>query len=74
MGRGALDRRGGQRPAHPRGRRDSVQSLLEHRTYIEALTQQDPERYCRTFLTGMVEAAAEQFDGRPAVTFEVLAH
>ncbi len=43
----------------------AVRSLLEHRTYIEALTQEGPERYCRTFLTGMAEAAAERF-GRPA--------
>ncbi|WP_329163801.1 hypothetical protein OHA63_36435 [Streptomyces anulatus] len=34
----------------------------------------DPEPSCRTFLTGMVEAAAERFGGRPAVTFEVSTH
>ncbi|MET8607005.1 PIG-L deacetylase family protein [Streptomyces rubiginosohelvolus] len=69
---------GSDRPTHAvdatAGLERSVRSLLEHRTYIEALTQEDPERYCRAFLTGMVEAAAEQFGGRPAVTFEVFAH
>ncbi|MET9429742.1 PIG-L deacetylase family protein [Streptomyces sp. NPDC003036] len=49
----------------------AVRSLLEHRAYIEALTDQDPEEYCRTFLTGTAQAAAARFGGRPAVTFEV---
>ncbi|WNI20699.1 PIG-L deacetylase family protein [Streptomyces sp. ITFR-16] len=49
----------------------SVQSLLAHRTYIEVLTDEDPEAYCRAFLTGNAEAAAERFGGRPAVTFEL---
>ncbi|WP_455361127.1 PIG-L deacetylase family protein [Streptomyces sp. SYSU K21746] len=50
----------------------SVKSLLEHRAYIEALTEEDPEAYCRTFLTQNAQAAADRFGGRPAVTFEVL--
>ncbi|MFG3497764.1 PIG-L deacetylase family protein [Streptomyces sp. NPDC047928] len=49
----------------------AVLSLLEHRAYIEALTDQDPEEYCRTFLTRNAESAAPRFGGRPAVTFEV---
>ncbi|GGT15130.1 GlcNAc-PI de-N-acetylase [Streptomyces purpureus] len=49
----------------------SVLSLLEHRAYIEALTDQNPEEYCRTFLTGNAEAASARFGGRPAVTFEL---
>ncbi|WP_455353216.1 PIG-L deacetylase family protein [Streptomyces sp. SYSU K217416] len=49
----------------------SVKSLLEHRAYIEALTEEDPEAYCRTFLTENAQAAADRFGGRPAVTFEV---
>ncbi|MEU3919015.1 PIG-L deacetylase family protein [Streptomyces sp. NPDC029004] len=49
----------------------SVLSLLEHRSYIEVLTDQDPEEYCRTFLTGYAEQAAARFGGRPAVTFEL---
>ncbi|HCA85961.1 MAG TPA: PIG-L domain-containing protein [Streptomyces sp.] len=48
-----------------------VRSLLAHRTYIEALTDEDPEVYARTFLRGNAEAASARFGGRPAVTFEV---
>lgn len=51
----------------------SVQSLLAHRTYIEALTDDDPEAYCRTFLTGNAQASAPRFGGRPAVAFELFA-
>jgi LmbE family N-acetylglucosaminyl deacetylase len=49
----------------------AVRSLLEHRTYIEVLTNEDPEAYCRSFLTGNVQAAAERFGGTPAVPFEL---
>lgn len=49
----------------------SIRSLLEHRSYIEVLTDEDPEKYCRSFLTGYAQAAAERFGGRPAVTFEL---
>ncbi|MBM9617781.1 PIG-L deacetylase family protein [Streptomyces zhihengii] len=49
----------------------SVRSLLEHRAYIEGLTEQDPQEYCRSFLTSMAEATAPRFGGRPAVAFEL---
>jgi LmbE family N-acetylglucosaminyl deacetylase len=49
----------------------SVRSLLEHRAYIEVLTDQDPEEYVRSFLTGSAERAAERFGGKPAVTFRL---
>ncbi|TXL89871.1 PIG-L deacetylase family protein [Streptomyces sp. IB2014 016-6] len=49
----------------------SVQSLLEHRSYIEVLTDEDPEAYCRTFLTANAQGVAARFGGRPAVPFEV---
>ncbi|MDT0567618.1 PIG-L deacetylase family protein [Streptomyces sp. DSM 3412] len=49
----------------------AVASLLEHRTYIEALTKEDPESYARALLTGYARAAGERFGGRPAVAFEV---
>ncbi len=66
---------GTDRPTHAvdatPGFERSVRSLLAHRTYIEVLTDEDPETYCRTFLAGATEAAAERFGGRPAVTFEV---
>ncbi len=69
---------GSDRPTHAvdvtAGLERSVRSLLEHRTYIEALTREDPESYCRTFLEGMAKDAGERFGGRPAVTFEVFAH
>ncbi|MGI5479152.1 PIG-L deacetylase family protein [Streptomyces lavendofoliae] len=53
------------------GMERAVRSLLEHRAYIEVLTDQDPEEYCRTFLTANARAAAPRFGGRPAVAFEV---
>ncbi|MEU9395099.1 PIG-L deacetylase family protein [Streptomyces sp. NPDC048324] len=51
----------------------AVRSLLEHRTYIEALTDEDPETYARAFLTENAGRVAERFGGRPAVAFEVFA-
>ncbi|MET4921598.1 PIG-L family deacetylase [Streptomyces sp. PSRA5] len=51
----------------------SVRSLLEHRTYIEVLTIEDPEVHCRNFLTASALQAAPRFGGRPAVPFEVFA-
>ena len=49
----------------------AVRSLLEHRTYIEVLTDEDPETYCRTFLTAGAQATGERFGGKPAVAFEL---
>ena len=49
----------------------AVRSLLQHRTYIEALTDEDPEIYARSFLTAQTEAAGERFGGTPAVAFEL---
>ncbi|MDG4862105.1 PIG-L family deacetylase [Streptomyces sp. T-3] len=49
----------------------AVQSLLAHRTYIEGLTDEDPESYVRNFLTMTTGMAAERFGGRPAVSFQV---
>lgn len=48
-----------------------VASLLEHRAYIEALTDEDPETYVRNHYTRVASGAAERFGGRPAVAFEV---
>ncbi|MFH8367189.1 PIG-L deacetylase family protein [Streptomyces sp. NPDC018031] len=53
------------------GAERAVRSLLAHRTYIEALTDEDPEQYCRTFLEGAMGSAGARFGGRPAVAFEV---
>ncbi|GGZ84146.1 PIG-L deacetylase family protein [Streptomyces echinoruber] len=49
----------------------AVRSLLEHRTYIEALTDEDPETHARGFLTRVATAAGERFGGTPAVAFEL---
>jgi LmbE family N-acetylglucosaminyl deacetylase len=53
------------------GMERAVRSLLEHRTYIGALTDQEPETYARGFLTTGAERTAEMFGGTPAVAFEV---
>ncbi|MER7664229.1 MULTISPECIES: PIG-L deacetylase family protein [unclassified Streptomyces] len=49
----------------------SVRSLMEHRSYIQVLTDEDPQEYCRTFLVGSAEAVGPRFGGRPAVAFEL---
>ncbi|MFE2508458.1 PIG-L deacetylase family protein [Streptomyces naganishii] len=49
----------------------AVRSLLEHRTYIEALTDEDPETYAREFLTSTATAVGERHGGKPAVAVEV---
>ncbi|GIH80517.1 PIG-L deacetylase family protein [Planobispora longispora] len=49
----------------------AVLSLLEHRTYIEALTDEEPESYCRAFVEQVTSTAAARFGGRPAVSFEL---
>ncbi|NJP48716.1 PIG-L family deacetylase [Streptomyces sp. SBST2-5] len=53
------------------GMERAVRSLLEHRAYIEALTDRDPEEYVREFLIGFAREAGKRFGGRPAVTFEL---
>ncbi|MFB7866034.1 PIG-L deacetylase family protein [Streptomyces sp. NPDC056069] len=49
----------------------ATRSLLAHRTYIEALTDQDAEEYVRDFVAESTGRAAGRFGGRPAVAFEV---
>ncbi|WP_327580710.1 PIG-L family deacetylase [Nonomuraea sp. NBC_00507] len=48
-----------------------VRSLMEHRAYIEALTDEDPETYARTLIEGFARQEAERFGGRPAVIFRL---
>ncbi|MFI6735668.1 PIG-L deacetylase family protein [Nonomuraea sp. NPDC050451] len=48
-----------------------VRSLVEHRAYIEALTDKDPESYARDLIEGFAREAAERFGGRPAITFRL---
>ncbi|GAA3446820.1 PIG-L deacetylase family protein [Planomonospora venezuelensis] len=66
---------GSPRPTHAvevsGGVERAVRSLLEHRTYIEALTDEEPEGYCRAFVDQVTSAAAARFGGRPAVAFEL---
>ncbi|MGW7522108.1 PIG-L deacetylase family protein [Streptomyces sp. NPDC054783] len=66
---------GSSRPTHAvdarPGLERAVRSLLEHRSYIEALTDEDPETYVRTFLTTNARTTGERFGGMPAVAFEV---
>ncbi|WP_405542017.1 PIG-L deacetylase family protein [Streptomyces phaeochromogenes] len=53
------------------GMERAVHSLLEHRTYIEVLTDEEPEAYVRNFLTGFAQTTGERFGGKPAVAFEL---
>lgn len=48
-----------------------VRSLMEHRAYIEALTDQGPEAYARDLIEGFAREAAGRFGGRPAITFRL---
>ncbi|MGP4052017.1 PIG-L deacetylase family protein [Streptomyces sp. 2A115] len=54
-----------------RGLEQAVQSLLRHRAYLAALTDEDPETYVRRFLTDSTSAHSARFDGNPAVVFEL---
>ncbi|MEU0676400.1 PIG-L deacetylase family protein [Streptomyces sp. NPDC006172] len=49
----------------------AVASLLEHRSYIKALTDENAETYARNFLTEVAHSVGERFHNRPAVAFEL---
>jgi LmbE family N-acetylglucosaminyl deacetylase len=53
------------------GFEQGVRSLLEHRTYLEALTEEDPETYARRFLADTTRAHSPRFGSLPAVAFEL---
>ncbi|MFD6325075.1 PIG-L deacetylase family protein [Streptomyces sp. NPDC058442] len=53
------------------GRERAVRSRLEHRTYLQSLTDEDPEAYVRSFLPGDARQSGKRFGNRPAVTFEL---
>ncbi|MEU5366505.1 PIG-L deacetylase family protein [Streptomyces sp. NPDC005925] len=55
------------------GMERAVRSLLEHRTYIEALTDEDPETYARGLLTSFAQQSGRRFGGGAAVSFELFA-
>ncbi|WP_113704836.1 PIG-L deacetylase family protein [Nonomuraea lactucae] len=50
-----------------------VRSLLAHRAYIAALTDEEPEAYARSFVERAARQAAERFGGRPAIPFRLFA-
>lgn len=49
----------------------AIASLREHRTYLTALSDKDPETYARELHRAAVDAAAGRFGGRRCVTFEL---
>jgi LmbE family N-acetylglucosaminyl deacetylase len=57
--------------AAERGFEQAVRSLLAHRTYLEALTDEEPESYVRRFLTTSTLAHKARSGGGPAVVFEL---
>jgi LmbE family N-acetylglucosaminyl deacetylase len=50
----------------------AVLSLAAHRSYIEALSDQQPEAYAREFLSRASSGVADRFGGRAAVSFELI--
>ncbi|MDB1088519.1 PIG-L family deacetylase [Streptomyces sp. ACA25] len=50
----------------------AIASLTEHRAYLEGLGE-DPAAYARSLITRGVDEAAERFDGRRCVPFELFA-
>ncbi|HEX4811909.1 MAG TPA: PIG-L deacetylase family protein [Nonomuraea sp.] len=51
-----------------------VRSLMEHRAYIEALTDEDPETYARALVEGGCREAGKSFGDRPAVVFRLFTY
>lgn len=49
----------------------AIASLTEHRAYIEALSDQDPEEYARERLTRSARTMSTRFGGRLATAFEL---
>ncbi|GAA1662725.1 PIG-L family deacetylase [Glycomyces endophyticus] len=49
-----------------------IASLLEHRAYLSALTDEDPETYARGFLTQFAQATGERFGVPFATAFELV--
>ncbi|MGP3978369.1 PIG-L deacetylase family protein [Streptomyces sp. 8N114] len=51
--------------------RKGLASLLEHRAYIEALTDEDPETYARSIVYGGLDHYGHRNGGRRSVAFEL---
>ncbi|MGX1755563.1 PIG-L deacetylase family protein [Streptomyces lydicus] len=49
----------------------AVEAVLQHRAYLEALTDEDPESYARGFLRRNMARAGALFDDRDAVAFQL---
>ncbi|WP_050502438.1 PIG-L deacetylase family protein [Streptomyces monomycini] len=49
----------------------AVEAVLQHRSYLEALTDEDAESYARGFLRRNMAAAGERFHGHDAVAFQL---
>ncbi|MCH7229573.1 PIG-L family deacetylase [Glycomyces sp. L485] len=49
-----------------------IASLVEHRAYISALSDTDPETYARELLTAFAAMGGERFGTRYAATFELV--
>jgi LmbE family N-acetylglucosaminyl deacetylase len=54
-----------------RSRERAIASLAEHRAYITALSDLEPEAYARDLHAQIGEGAAARFGGRPCVAFEL---
>jgi LmbE family N-acetylglucosaminyl deacetylase len=50
----------------------AVASLVAHRAYLAALSDEPPERQAKNFLEGMAAGTGKRFGGRPAVSFELI--
>ncbi|MFR9756749.1 PIG-L deacetylase family protein [Streptomyces sp. TR06-5] len=48
-----------------------IASLVEHRAYLTALSDEEPEAYARRLLTGMLDGVAQRFRGRRGVSFQL---
>ncbi|GGO84078.1 PIG-L deacetylase family protein [Wenjunlia tyrosinilytica] len=66
---------GSERPTHAvevsAGVDRAVASLAEHRAYITALSDDDPDEYARTFVEQAVSANKARFGDRQSVAFEL---
>ncbi|MCZ7413650.1 MULTISPECIES: PIG-L deacetylase family protein [unclassified Streptomyces] len=49
----------------------AIASLAEHRAYLTALSDEDPDAYARRFITSILDGVAEHTGGRRAVGFRL---
>ena len=58
-------------PVGERSVERAVASLAEHRAYITALSDEEPEAYARAIVSHGVEMGADRYAGRPCVAFQL---